>query len=87
MQKMQMERATRTEKFKLVPERLQLKWKRYPEGPQLSAKAIQKASPRVPNQAQRTPKKDPRKGAPKLGRKRGCTTHVTRGQKALKRYR
>ena len=85
--KMQMARATRTEKFKFVPECLQLKWKRYPEVPQLTLKAIQKASPRVPNQAQRTPKKDPRKGAPKLGRKRGCTSHVTRGRKALKRYK
>ena len=87
MQKMQMARATRTEKFKFVPECLQLKWKRYPEVPQLTLKAIQKASPRVPNQAQRTPKKDPRKGAPKLGRKRGCSSHVTRGWKALKRYK
>ena len=87
MQKMQMARATRTEKFKFVPECLQLKWKRYPEVPQLTLKAIQKASPRVPNQAQRTPKKDPRKGAPKLGRKRGWSPRVTRGWKALKRYK
>ena len=47
------------------------------------AKDLQKA----PNQAQRTSKKHPEKGALKLGRKRGCTTHVTRGQKALKRYK
>ena len=84
MQKMQMARATRTEKFKLVPERLQLKWKRYPEGSQLSPEAIQKASPRVPNQAQRTPKKDPEKEALKLDRKRGWFPRVTRSPKALK---
>ena len=87
MQKMQMARATRTEKFKFVPECLQLKWKRYPEVPQLTLKAIQKASPRVPNQAQRTPKKDPRKGAPKLGRKKGWSPRVARSPKALKRYK